>query len=372
MKQHYLVEIMPGMRIDCRGEESIGISLGDSVVIKFEKYTDCGLVIGMGKENAGGRSRGTEGGHDKRSGRAEKPAEIIRKMTDADFQKADANDNRAASMFKTAQRKVHEHHLVMKLINCHYSLDKTIVFFQFSAEGRVDFRGLVKDLSGALHTRIELRQIGVRDEAGIIGGIGVCGQPFCCARFLTRFYSVNVKMAKIQRLSLNPANVSGGCGRLKCCLRYEVDGYKEMCRGLPRTGSRCETPEGCGRVMDCNALTQKVRVRLDSGSAQFQDFEVADVKPASQQPGGDEKAGRKDKKNAPRSGRSPKTDDRKKRQTKRNDPGGKSGERQTNGKDKPAVEAQGKRPRPTPSDERSRQSGRAGKDPAAANGEGNV
>lgn len=286
MKQSYLVEIMPGMQVDCLGDDSLGIALGDSVVVKFEKYTDCGLVIRLGN-NGGGQPNSTSGsqarggGNEKGTGADDKEPEIIRLMTDADSRKAEDSESRAVSMFKTAQRKVREHHLVMKLINCHYSLDKNIAFFQFSAEGRVDFRSLVRDLSGALHTRIELRQIGVRDEAGIIGGIGVCGQPFCCARFLNRFYSVNVKMAKIQRLSLNPASVSGGCGRLKCCLRYEVEGYKDMCRGLPRTGSRCETPDdGCGRVMDCNALTQKVRVRLDEGSAQFKDFDVADVSPA--------------------------------------------------------------------------------------------
>ncbi|MDT8390502.1 MAG: regulatory iron-sulfur-containing complex subunit RicT [Lentisphaeria bacterium] len=307
VKQSYLVEIMPGMQVDCLGHESLGVSLGDSVVITCDKHTDCGVVIRVGTGGArADTSRDSQTQRRRGDGKTptadDKAAEIIRLMTDADSRKAEDNESRAQSMFKTAQRKIREHHLVMKLINCHYSLDKNIAFFQFSAEGRVDFRGLVRDLSGALRTRIELRQIGVRDEAGIIGGIGVCGQPFCCARFLNRFQSVNVKMAKIQRLSLNPASVSGGCGRLKCCLRYEVDGYKEMCRGLPRTGARCVTPDGCGRVVDCNALTQKARVRLDDGNAQFKDFDVADVSPAppSQGPREEEKrdqAGKGDRSN---------------------------------------------------------------------------
>jgi cell fate regulator YaaT (PSP1 superfamily) len=162
-------------------------------------------------------------------------------------------------------------------LNSHYTFDKSLAIFQFAAENRVDFRELVRDLSGALHCRVELRQIGVRDEASIQGGLGPCGRPFCCATFLTKFQTVNVKMAKMQRLSLNPTSVSGGCGRLKCCLRYEADGYQEMFRSIPRNGSLCETPRGRGRVLDGNALTQVVRVRLEDENGLIVDFQADEV-----------------------------------------------------------------------------------------------
>lgn len=285
-KPRYLVEVAPGMRFECRVGESLALKAGDEVVVKFEKYEDWGRILrqvnGCGGCGGGDAGRDDEDDEDRRQSRRSAQGEeiptIVRHMSMADRGRASEDEARANSMFKTAQRKIREHHLAMKLVHCHYSFDKSIVFFQFTADGRVDFRNLVKDLSGALHTRVELRQIGVRDEAGIVGGIGPCGRPFCCASVLDRFYSVNVKMAKIQRLSLNPASVSGGCGRLKCCLRYEVEGYREMCRQLPRSGSFCETPDGPGRVVDCNALTQRIRVRLADGDAQYKDYQVSEIK----------------------------------------------------------------------------------------------
>lgn len=302
MKQSHLVEIAPGMRFECLAEESLGIQAGDEVIVNFEKHQDWGKVLrllGMVPEADQGvtegerkASKGTTDSNSQRDSGSNRqrqediPPEILRRMTEADQVKIADIEARAESMFRTAHRKIREHHLAMKLVGCHYAFDKSIAFFQFSAEGRVDFRNLVRDLSGALHTRVELRQIGVRDEAGIVGGIGPCGRVFCCASVLSRFHSVNVKMAKIQRLSLNPASVSGGCGRLKCCLRYEVDGYREMCRNLPRSGSRCMTPDGPGRVMDCNALTQRVRIRLESDAAQFKDYNVDEVSQIPRDGGG--------------------------------------------------------------------------------------
>jgi len=149
--------------------------------------------------------------------------------------------------------------------------------FQFTAEGRVDFRELVQDLNRTFHSRVELRQIGVRDEAAIHGGLGCCGRPFCCGTFLNELSTVNVKMAKDQGLSLNPNNISGACGRLKCCLRYEAEGYREMRQGVLRNGSRCETPQGTGKVLDTNVLTGKVRVRLDEGSGRIETFLISEV-----------------------------------------------------------------------------------------------
>jgi len=181
---------------------------------------------------------------------------------------ATANDNfmRSRGAMRTAHELVGNLGLAMKLLNAHYSLDGKLVVIQFSADGRVDFRELVKELSRALCTRIELRQIGVRDETGIYGGIAVCGQQLCCSRFLKEFNSINVKMAKEQDLSLTPATISGACGRLKCCLKFEHEGYQELEKDMPKRGSWVETPQGRGRVCDRNLLTRKVSVQLETGN----------------------------------------------------------------------------------------------------------
>ena len=164
---------------------------------------------------------------------------------------------------RTAQGLIDDLKLDMKLLNAHYSLDGKLVTLQFTADGRVDFRQLVKDLSRALNTRIELRQIGVRDETAICGGLGVCGQELCCKRFITEFASINVRMAKEQDLSLTPSSISGACGRLKCCLKYEHEGYQELEKTMPRRGDMCECPGGRGRICDRNLLTQRVTVQLE-------------------------------------------------------------------------------------------------------------
>ena len=153
----------------------------------------------------------------------------------------------------------------MKLLNASYSFDRKLVTIQFTADGRVDFRELVKELSHALGTRLDLRQIGVRDETSICGGIAVCGQVLCCSRFLREFNSINVKMAKDQDLSLTPSTISGVCGRLKCCLKYEHEGYVEMEKSMPRRGELCECEKGKGRVADRNMLTQMVTLALEDG-----------------------------------------------------------------------------------------------------------
>ena len=153
----------------------------------------------------------------------------------------------------------------MKLLNAHYSFDCKLLSVQFTADGRVDFRQLVKDLSVALNTRIDLRQIGVRDETAIRGGIGICGRQLCCCSFLHDFKSINVRMAKEQDLSLTPSTISGACGRLKCCLKYEHEGYLDLEKTMPRRGDACECSEGRGRIIDRNLLTQKVVVELETG-----------------------------------------------------------------------------------------------------------
>jgi cell fate regulator YaaT (PSP1 superfamily) len=180
--------------------------------------------------------------------------------------KANENQMRSKGTLRTTQQYIERLNLPMKLINAHHAFDGKMIVIQFSAEGRVDFRELVKLLSQEFNTRIELRQIGVRDETGIYGGIGVCGQMLCCSRFLKEFNSINVKMAKEQDLSLTPATISGACGRLKCCLKYEHDGYTELAKGMPRKGEFCETPDGPGRITDRNLLTGKVFVTMENGN----------------------------------------------------------------------------------------------------------
>ena len=163
---------------------------------------------------------------------------------------------------RLCQEKIDKHGLVMKLIDVEYTFDNSKVIFYFTADGRVDFRELVKDLAAVFKMRIELRQIGVRDEAKMMGGIGSCGRSLCCHSWLSDFEPVSIKMAKVQNLSLNPAKISGICGRLMCCLKYENDIYMELRRGMPEPGEKIKTPDGLAKVVDTNILENKIRVRL--------------------------------------------------------------------------------------------------------------
>ena len=161
--------------------------------------------------------------------------------------------------------KIREHKLPMKLIEVESFLEGSKIIFYFVSEGRVDFRALVKDLAGVFKTRIEMRQVGVRNEAKMIGGLGTCGREFCCCSFLKEFEPVSVKMAKEQNLALNPQKISGACGRLMCCLAYEMDTYAELKKDRPKVGKRVVTPRGPGKVAQLNVINQKVRVSLDGG-----------------------------------------------------------------------------------------------------------
>ncbi len=160
------------------------------------------------------------------------------------------------------QEKIDKHGLVMKLIDVEYTFDNSKIVFYFTADGRVDFRELVKDLAGVFKMRIELRQIGVRDEAKMLGGIGSCGRDLCCHSWLSDFQPVSIKMAKVQNLSLNPSKISGICGRLMCCLKYENDIYMEFRKGMPDIGEKVKTPDGLGKVVDTKLLEREVKVRL--------------------------------------------------------------------------------------------------------------
>ena len=187
----------------------------------------------------------------------------VRIATVDDRRVAEINRKREKEAMVIAADKIARHGLEMKLVDVECSFEGNKILFFFTADGRVDFRELVKDLAGVFRTRIELRQIGVRDEAKMLGGLGICGQPFCCSRFLNEFQPVSTKMAKTQSMSLNPAKISGSCGRLMCCLRYEQEAYEDLVQHVPRVGAFVETADGYGTVTQVNLLRQNVKVRLD-------------------------------------------------------------------------------------------------------------
>ena len=188
---------------------------------------------------------------------------MLRLATDKDRETLKANREREAKAMAVCAGKIVEHGLDMKLVRCECSFDGTKLLFFFTSEGRVDFRSLVKDLAATFHSRIELRQIGVRDESKLLGGLGICGRPFCCNAFLEQFQPVSIKMAKTQGLSLNPTKISGACGRLMCCLKYEQGAYEDAVKRLPKNESFVETPDGAGTVAGVDFLREKVKVRLE-------------------------------------------------------------------------------------------------------------
>ena len=204
---------------------------------------------------------------------------VVRKATKEDLQKVEENHKKEKSAFKACERRIAARGLEMKLVDVEYTFDNSKILFYFTADGRVDFRELVKDLAGMFRTRIELRQIGVRDEAKMLGGIGICGRPFCCGSFLGGFTPVSIKMAKEQGLSLNPVKISGSCGRLMCCLKYEQEAYQDLLRTTPKVGALVSTPDGKGTVTEQNLLTRKLTIRLDKdpdGAPKV--FKVSEVK----------------------------------------------------------------------------------------------
>ncbi len=188
---------------------------------------------------------------------------VIRAATPADIKKNEDNLAAETRARHICLEKIAKHGLEMKLVDVEYTFDNQKLLFYFTAEGRVDFRELVKDLASVFRTRIELRQIGIRDEAKMMGGLGICGRPFCCASFLTDFVQVSIKMAKEQNFSLNSAKISGSCGRLMCCLRYEHEVYEEALKTTPPVGSIVETTAGTGVVIEARPLAQVIKVRLD-------------------------------------------------------------------------------------------------------------
>ena len=248
----YSVKMPNGMRGEAVGDSSLQLREGDFCIIRKEYNLEYVQIL---QQRIG-------------EAEAEKKRDVPRIQRIAtmyDRGVATENEARAKSAYRTACQMVEDMNLPMKLLNASFSFDQKLVTILFTADGRVDFRELVKELSRALGTRLELRQIGVRDETGICGGIAVCGQVLCCSRFLREFSSINVRMAKDQDLSLTPSTISGVCGRLKCCLKYEHEGYVEMERSMPRRGELCECAKGRGRVSDRNMLTRRVTLALEDG-----------------------------------------------------------------------------------------------------------
>ena len=222
----------------------------DKVIVETARGVECGTVA---TEN-----------HDVPEEEIIKPLKkLLRIATEEDLKKVEENKQKEIAAFDICEKKILKHGLQMKLVDIEYTFDNSKILFYFTADGRVDFRELVKDLASVFHTRIELRQIGVRDESKMLGGLGICGRPFCCGTFLGDFQPVTVRMAKEQGLSLNPTKISGTCGRLMCCLTYEQNAYEHLLSITPKYGAIVDTPEGRGKVVDVNLLKGTLKVQLD-------------------------------------------------------------------------------------------------------------
>ena len=203
--------------------------------------------------------------------------QILRRATQQDLKIVSENRAREKRAYDVCMQKIEEHNLDMQLVSAECAFNGSKILFYFTADERVDFWELVKTLAGIFHTRIELRQIGVRDKAKMVGGLGICGRPFCCASFLDDFQPVSIKMAKTQNLSLNPTKISGTCGRLMCCLKYEQDAYEDLIRSSPKLESFVDTPEGRGTVVEIDLLRQRVKVRMEDSPETVNVFANADI-----------------------------------------------------------------------------------------------
>ncbi len=230
--------------------DGVSFSKGDMAVVETTRGVECGEVVLPNREVT----------EDKLVSPLKS---IIRRATPDDIRRLKENREREKEIMRVFSEKIEQHKLDMKPIDIEYTFDGNKILFYFTSDGRVDFRELVKDLASVYRTRIELRQIGVRDEAKMLGGLGICGRPFCCSSFLGEFQPVSIRMAKEQSLSLNPTKISGTCGRLMCCLKYEQSCYEEFLRNTPKVGAYVETAEGRGVVDDVNLLTGILKVRLD-------------------------------------------------------------------------------------------------------------
>jgi cell fate regulator YaaT (PSP1 superfamily) len=243
------------------------LKLDDTVIVETSRGVECGKVAIANKEVPD-----EEIVHPLKK--------LVRVATKEDLRRLEDNARKEKDAMKVCEQKIAEHGLEMKLVDVEYTFDNSKILFYFTADGRVDFRALVKDLASVFRTRIELRQIGVRDESKMLGGLGVCGRPFCCSSFLGEFHPLSIKMAKEQGLSLSPTKISGTCGRLMCCLKYEQDAYTDLIKRTPKVGTLVKTPLGRGLVVETNLLARTLKVKMDNtpDDAAPQSFKVKEVR----------------------------------------------------------------------------------------------
>ena len=251
MEKVLFLKLENGATLEVRADEALALKAKDICVFNRDFYEDLGEVVRILPAPS-------------MTSRIEELPQVLRKAGNPELASANENFRKARNAMPTVQDWITRLDLPMAPVNAHYSLDCKLLTVQFCADGRIDFRELVKELSRALSTRIELRQIGVRDETGNCGGIAVCGRPLCCSTFLKEFNSINVRMAKEQDLALTPSTISGVCGRLKCCLKFEHEGYLELAKDMPRKGEMCSTPAGRGKITDRNLLTRNVVVTFEN------------------------------------------------------------------------------------------------------------
>ncbi len=237
---------------------------GDHVIIEAERGSEFGRLVSDPKTVFPAKAE-----HIKPEGR------ILRKATEGDLKQIENNRAKVQDAVNTCVRKITDRRLQMNIVRAEYTFDSSKILFFFTAEGRVDFRNLVKDLAKIFRVRIELKQIGVRDRAKMTNGYGICGREFCCSSFIKSFHSLSIRMAKEQGLPLNPTRLSGVCGRIKCCMAYEFSAYKELAKSLPRLGDKVNTADGRGTVIDVNILKRTVRVDLGEGKIIKTVFEKA-------------------------------------------------------------------------------------------------
>ena len=258
------IQFRPGQKIYFFDPDGASFVPGDHVIMDTARGAEYGICAG--------------GNHAISAKEVVAPLrKILRKATEQDEKINAENRSRERRAFEICMQKIQHHGLDMQLVSAECAFDGSKILFYFTADERVDFRELVKDLAGVFHTRIELRQIGVRDKAKMVGGLGICGRPFCCASFLDDFQPVSIKMAKTQNLSLNPTKISGTCGRLMCCLKYEQDTYESLIRSSPKVESFVDTPEGRGTVVESEILRQRVKVQMENDPNTVSVFSNEDI-----------------------------------------------------------------------------------------------
>ena len=265
-----------GKVFDCDAGD-LDIQQGDSVIVSTRHGLDLGIAA-----------------HGVREGRAQQQEvhEVLRLATEADEALYDEHCQAEREAYRVCRERIEAHDLDMQLVAVEYTFDEQKILFYFTSEHRVDFRALVRDLASIFHRRIELRQIGVRDEARMLGGLGSCGRPFCCASFLPDFVPVSIKMAKAQGLSMNPTKISGACGRLMCCLKYEQEAYEEARKRAPRQGSQVRTADGEGRVLQVNLIKEEALVQIsEQDSLVARNYPISELRWQSQKRGRDQEGG---------------------------------------------------------------------------------